>query len=124
LRSPPKLCLNGRVNPSDLDLLAERSGLRLPPLRPKAGASIAVPFIGGAMAVLVALGLLAILAVHIGENPGARHGTVQASAPRLCAQRWRNSHVLFIENGDFSASVACGDDGDRVVEGRIEVAYP
>lgn len=109
------------MNPSDLDALAERSGLRLPPLRRTNAAVLVVALMIG---VVLALGLLAVLAVRLGGISDVRFTRIQKAAPRLCAQRWPDSHVLFISSGDLSASIACGSTNDRVVAGHIEVAYP
>jgi hypothetical protein len=108
------------VNTSDLDALALRSGLRPLSLR----SNPAVPVVALSIAVVLTLGLLAALAVRFGNLAGAPRSRIQAAAPQLCRERWRGSSVLFIENGDFSASIACGSPHDRVVAGHIEVAYP
>jgi hypothetical protein len=31
---------------------------------------------------------------------------------------------LFVESGEFSGVVACGRRSDRIVLGRVEIAYP
>jgi hypothetical protein len=112
------------VNPLDLDALAERSGLRLPALRHDVHRSVAVPVIALSIAIVVALGVLSVLAVRLGGVSDQRDARIRAAAPRLCAARFVRSSMLFIESGDMSASIACGNPDDRVVSGHIEVAYP
>jgi hypothetical protein len=113
------------VNPSDLDALAERSGLKLPPLTgERLHPTPAYEIAGICIAVALVAGLIHFLLVRLGNDTNSRVSSIKTEAPRLCAQRWRGSSALFVDNGGFSASIACGNPKSRIVTGHVEVAYP
>jgi hypothetical protein len=127
------------MNPYDLDALAERSGLRLPPLKgSRLRFTRTAQIVAACLAAPVLLAFIVWCSVGIANTgastePGwvagqrvapdpAKHLTGEAR--HLCAQRWPGTRVLFVEDGDLSANIACGNPKNRVVTGHVEVAYP
>jgi len=121
------------VNPFDLDALAERSGLKIPPVGSPKRLLPSMEIVALCGAFLIMVSLLAYwLCNFYSHQESAGRTRTAVSAPsakdsadaRLCAQRWAKSTVLFVQKGIFSAMIACGDPKSRVVNGDVEVAYP
>lgn len=117
------------MNLSDLDALAERSGLQPQRLARRRRISrrdlcaIAAPVLA-VLGVLAICGALAAILVHTAGLGGARDLSVERTAARVCAERWHGSRPLYIDHDQFSETVACGRSSDRVVLGHVEVANP
>jgi len=115
------------MNPSDLDALAERSGLKLPPL---VGRRIrSVPPTKIIVSCVAACAIVTLLIWLSMRSDSAALSTRleyygQSESPNVCGQRWAGSSVLFTEQNRFSTTVACGRPTNRIVTGHIEIARP